>query len=72
MLEQFLRRVCAAVGRSGAEDAHLWDWLESHPRLARADVRQLRAWYESAAQNRRVPLMRLHNLIVRTERQLAQ
>jgi hypothetical protein len=72
LLEQFLRRVCGAVGRNEAEEARLWEWLESHPRLSRADVRQLRAWYESAAQNRRVPLMRLHNLIVRTERQLAQ
>jgi hypothetical protein len=72
MLEQFLRRMRGAAGRSEAEGAQLWEWLESHPRLARADVRQLRAWAESAAQNRRVPLIRLHNLIVQTERQLAQ
>lgn len=72
LLEQFLRRASGAAGRNGAEEARLWGWLESHPRLARADVRQLRAWHESAVQNRRVPLMRLHNLIVKTERQLAQ
>ena len=48
-----------------------WEWLEQHPRLARADVRQLREWYADAYSDRRVPLTRLHNLIVRTERQLA-
>jgi hypothetical protein len=48
-----------------------WDWLENHPRLAAADIRQLRAWYADAYSDRRVPLLRLHNLIVQTERQLA-
>lgn len=72
LLEQFLYRVRAAAGRKGDDEALLWEWLESHPRVARADVRQLRAWHESARRNQRVPLMRLHNLIVTTERQLAQ
>jgi hypothetical protein len=48
-----------------------WDWLENHPRLSRDEVRQLRTWYADAYSERRVPLQRLHNLIVRTERQLA-
>jgi hypothetical protein len=48
-----------------------WEWLESHPRLKRADVLQLREWYASAYSDQRVPLLRLHNLIVDTERQLA-
>jgi hypothetical protein len=34
-------------------------------------VRQLREWYAGAYSDQRVPLARLHNLIVRTERQLA-
>ena len=72
LLEQFLQRVSSAAGRTGADDTQLWEWLESHPRLTRADVLQLRVWRESAGQNRRVPLIRLQNLIVQTERQLAQ
>ena len=72
LLEQFLRRVSAAVGAGAADPAWLWAWLENHPRLQRAEVQQLRAWYAAAHANRSVPLLRLHNLIVRTERQLAQ
>jgi hypothetical protein len=34
-------------------------------------VQQLKDWYAQAYSDRRVPLTRLHNLIVRTERQLA-
>jgi hypothetical protein len=71
MFERFLQRVGSAVGGDAAEP-RLWDWLENHPRLARAEVRQLRQWRAAAGANRRVPLMQLHNLIVRTERQLAQ
>jgi hypothetical protein len=48
-----------------------WDWLENHPRLTATDIRQLRAWYADAYSDRHVPLLRLHNLIVQTERQLA-
>jgi hypothetical protein len=48
-----------------------WDWLENHPRLIAADVQQLRGWYTAAYSEQRVPLERLHNLIIRTERQLA-
>ena len=53
------------------DDGPPWDWLENHPRLSRDEVRQLRTWYADAYSERRVPLQRLHNLIVRTERQLA-
>jgi hypothetical protein len=72
MFDLFLQRVAAAVGRDAADAAALWDWLENHPRLARADVSQLRAWYAAAGANRRVPLIRLHNLLMRAERRLAQ
>ncbi|HEY6823628.1 MAG TPA: hypothetical protein VI195_04270, partial [Steroidobacteraceae bacterium] len=65
-------RLRHATGRSSSDPARLWEWLESHPRLARAEVLQLRAWHAAAYANRRVPLIRLHNLIVNTERQLAQ
>jgi hypothetical protein len=72
LLEQFLQRLSTAVGAGAADPARLWAWLESHPRLSRAEVQQLREWHVAACANRNVPLIRLHNLIVRTERQLAQ
>ncbi len=72
LLEQFLARLSRATGRSSADAAELWRWLESHPRLTHAEARELRAWHAAALAGRRVPLIRLHNLIVHTERQLAQ
>ncbi|MBV9343695.1 MAG: DUF4350 domain-containing protein [Gammaproteobacteria bacterium] len=51
--------------------ASRWDWLENHPHLVRAEVTQLREWYADAYSDRAVPLERLHNLLVRTERQIA-
>jgi hypothetical protein len=71
-LEQFLERVSVTAGRSAADPVALWQWLENHPRLARAEVSQLREWYAAASADRRVPLLRLHNLLVRAERQLAR
>jgi hypothetical protein len=72
LLEQFLQRVGTTTGAAAADPARLWEWLENHPRLPRADVQQLREWYVAACANRNVPLIRLHNLILSTERQLAQ
>ena len=72
LLEQFLQRVSTAQGAGVPDPAWLWQWLENHPRLRRAEVQQLREWYAAACSDRSVPLMRLHNLIVHTERQLAQ
>ena len=72
LLEQFLQRVGTAMGAGAADPARLWEWLENHPRLPRADVQQLREWYAASCARRNVPLIRLHNLIVRTERQLSQ
>jgi hypothetical protein len=71
LFEHFFRRL--QVQRRGGvpRDAPPWDWLEHHPRLKRADVAQLREWYADAYSDRRVSLTRLHNLIVRTERNLA-
>lgn len=48
-----------------------WDALARHPRLAQPDLRQLRTWYAAARAERRVPLVRLHNLIVKIEGQLS-
>jgi len=68
MFEHFFRRLQQRT--HGASAQAPWEWLENHPRLAARDVRQLRAWYADAYGERRVPLLPLHNLIVRTERQL--
>ncbi len=48
-----------------------WDALARHPRLAQSDLLQLRAWCAAAQAQRRVPLVRLHNLIVKIEGQLS-
>ncbi|MBV8974620.1 MAG: DUF4350 domain-containing protein [Sinobacteraceae bacterium] len=72
LLDQFLERLGSATGRAPAESAAMWEWLESHPRLGHGEARQLREWHAAAHGNRRVPLVRLHNLIVHTERQIAQ
>ena len=61
LMESFLART---PGRAG------WAYLERHPRIASADLQQLKAWYAAAYGEQRVPLRRLHNLIARIERQL--
>ena len=71
MFEHFFRRLSARTHRGAQGDGLPWEWLEHHPRLARADVQQLKDWYAQAYSDQRVPLTALHNLIVRTERQLA-
>jgi hypothetical protein len=71
LFEHFFRRLAARTHRGAQGEGLPWEWLEHHPRLRRADVQQLREWYAQAYSDRRVPLTRLHNLIVRTERQLA-
>ena len=70
LFEQFFLRLQRLTGRVGAEGPP-WEWLENHPRVPAEDLRQLRSWYADAYSERRIPLVRLHNLIVRTERQLA-
>jgi len=71
MFEHFFRRLSARTHRGAQGDGLPWEWLEHHPRLARAQVQQLKDWYAQAYSGQRVPLTALHNLIVRTERQLA-
>ncbi len=72
LLEQFLERLASATGRARGDTPTLWQWLESHPRLRNGEARQLRQWSAAAQANRPVPLMRLHNLIVDTERRVSQ
>ena len=71
MFEHFFARLRALTRHARADGNPPWEWLEQHPRLAREDVRQLKEWYAGAYSDQRVPLARLHNLIVSTERRLA-
>jgi hypothetical protein len=47
-----------------------WEMLERHPRLAPADLQQLKSWHAAASASERVPLVRAHNLMWRLTRQL--
>jgi Domain of unknown function (DUF4350) len=47
-----------------------WDRLERQSRIAETDLQQLKTWYAQANGSRAVPLIRLHNLLVRINRQL--
>jgi hypothetical protein len=47
-----------------------WHALERHPRVARSDLERLKTWYSRANAGKRVPLVRLQNLLVRIERQI--
>lgn len=71
MFEHFFSRLRALRRRGGEDGNPPWEWLEQHPRLASEDVLQLKQWYAGAYSDQRVPLARLHNLIVRTQRRLA-
>ncbi|HTT43398.1 MAG TPA: DUF4350 domain-containing protein [Steroidobacteraceae bacterium] len=70
MLEHFLGRVGRQRAAGEQDEARLWDWLEHHPRLAHTEVLQLRRWYADARAERRVPLTRLHNLLISIEGRL--
>lgn len=71
MLEHFFRRLRVRSHSLAPADGPPWELLESHPRIARADLEQLRDWYAAAYSSRHVPVVPLHNLLIRIERQLA-
>ena len=71
MFGHFFRRLRLHAPRALQSAGPPWQLLEHHPRIARADLEQLREWYAAAHSAGRVPLARLHNLMIRIERQLA-
>jgi hypothetical protein len=71
MFELFFARLGVQSSR-GRDAGPAWGWLEASPRLTPGELRQLKEWYAAAYLDQRVPLVRLHNLIVQTERRLAQ
>lgn len=70
LFELFFERL--RISRRAPRDstAH-WEWLESHPRVAAADIERLKAWYAAAHGGRRLPLRDLHNLILRIDGQIS-
>jgi len=77
LCEHFFARLQRRIDRGQGGTMHSglreppWDWLARHPQVAADDVRQLRAWYGQACEGRRVPLERLHNLLLSLDRQVA-
>jgi hypothetical protein len=71
MFEHFFQRLRRTLREPTGDLSPYWEWLENNPRLARTDVAQLRAWYADAWSGQRVPLVRLHNLIVKAEMLIA-
>jgi hypothetical protein len=67
MFELFFQRLYSHVPRARAADGMPWSYLERHSQVTPAEVRQLRVWYSDACASRRVPLLAVHNLIVRIE-----
>ncbi len=70
LIDNFFKRVRARAG-GRRDDALPWDIIERSPRVAPADIEQLKNWYAQACASRRVPLQELQNLLVRIDRQMA-
>lgn len=74
LLENFFQRVNVRAQRREAGPplaSPPWEMLERHPRVARADLEQLKAWHAEALAARRVPLGRLYNLLLRIDESIA-
>jgi hypothetical protein len=67
MFELFFERLYSRAPRARGPDGMPWSFFERHSQVAPADLRQLQDWYQAALACRRVPLERLHNLIVQIE-----
>ena len=70
LFELFFERLRVSRQAPRNATAH-WEWLESHPRVAAADIARLKAWYAAAHGGRRLPLRDLHNLILRIDGQIS-
>ena len=70
LLEHFLRRIRKIMPAQGAS-GDPWSYLQSSARVEPRDLAQLAQWHTQACAGERVPLVRLYNLILRIDRQLA-
>ncbi|HKT72816.1 MAG TPA: DUF4350 domain-containing protein [Steroidobacteraceae bacterium] len=72
ILEHFLQRAAVKTHVGRPDAAEVWQRIERHPGITASDIRQLQGWHSAANAARRVPLRRLHNVIVRVERHLSR
>jgi uncharacterized protein DUF4350 len=70
LFEHFFRRVRQHLPAARAKGNPPWEALERLAGVSAGDLRQLQDWYSDACAGRRVPLGRLHNLIVKIDRHL--
>ncbi|HEY6926128.1 MAG TPA: DUF4350 domain-containing protein [Steroidobacteraceae bacterium] len=70
LFEHFFRRIRQHLPAARQKSGPPWEALERLAGVSTGDVRQLQDWYSDACAARRVPLGRLHNLIVKIDRHL--
>ena len=70
LFDHFFKRLAGRLPPGNAHGSPPWALLEAHPGLTPVEVRQLRDWYAKAHATRPVPLVRLHNLIRKIDRQI--
>jgi hypothetical protein len=71
LFEHFFRRVRQQVPAAREKSSPPWEALERLAGVSAEEVRQLQDWYSEACAARRVPLGRLHNLLVKIDRHLS-
>jgi hypothetical protein len=70
LFDHFFKRMVERLPPGRAHGSPPWELLEVHPGVTPAELHQLRDWYEDARASRRVPLVRLHNLIRKIDGQI--
>jgi len=71
LFEHFFRRVAGRLSPGRESGAPPWEIFQGRSGITSMDLRQLRDWYADACAGRQVPLRRLHNLLLKIDRQLA-
>jgi hypothetical protein len=66
----FFRRIAERLPPGRAKGNPPWELLEGQAGITSAELRQLEGWYADACAARRVPLGRLHNLMLKIDRHL--
>ncbi|MCB1623536.1 MAG: DUF4350 domain-containing protein, partial [Pseudomonadales bacterium] len=76
MYAQFLQRTAAGSGivqpLTDERSTEVWNWLERQRSVSQHDRAQLKDWFRATQSGQRVPLVKLHNLFLRIDRQLAK
>jgi len=70
LFEHFFRRVRQHLPSAREKSSPPWGALERLAGVSAEDLRQLQNWYSDACAARKVPLGRLHDLIVKIDRHL--